>query len=395
MGGTCLNKANMNIRSYIPIALTAGALLTACQDDMENFDNSIFAPSLETVATVNVKPTTADAVGYVEANLAKVEKTGVEVIFVADPALVDQYNAVYSADCKPLPQDFYDIPVAKVEIPAGANTTGKVEVRFRNLTNLDVSQTYVLPVKMTSPFGSLSNDVYYFIVKEAALVSVVADMTDNYAVFAQGNQAPELGDMTQITVEALLYPLDFPNMLATVMGIEGEFLVRIGDAGLPPNQLQLATSNGNVTDPAWTFDTKKWTFLTLTYDTATGECKVYFNGVQKGSAQTGAFRSPVNWNTASGDITDGPRGFYVGYAYDANRYFNGYMSELRVWNRILSQEEIKAPYHFYTVDPQSEGLVAYWKMDEGAGNTITDYANGYNLKCLNAPQWIPEALPVK
>ena len=35
-----------------------------------------------------------------------------------------------------------------------------------------------------------------------------------------------------------------------VMGIEGTFLFRIGDAGVPDNQLQLATSSGNVTDAA-------------------------------------------------------------------------------------------------------------------------------------------------
>ena len=184
-------------------------------------------------------------------------------------------------------------------------------------------------------------------------------------------------------------------MLATVMGIEGGFLVRIGDAGIPANQLQLATPNGNLTDAAWQFDTNKWTFVSLTYDTATGECKVYFDGIQKGATQVGAFHDPINWNTASGDITDGPRGFYVGYAYDANRYFDGEMSELRVWNRILTKEEINEPYHFYTVDNNASGLVAYWKMDEGSGNLIHDYANGYDLKCQKAPEWIPVSLPVK
>lgn len=133
----------------------------------------------------------------------------------------------------------------------------------------------------------------------------------------------------------------------------------------------------------------------MTYDTTNGECRVYFDGVLKGSVQTGNYRQPINWNTASGDITDGPRGFYVGYAYDANRYFNGYMSELRVWNRILNEEEIRTPNHFYYVSEQSEGLAAYWKMDEGTGNSIRDYANGYDLKCLKAPAWIPVYLPEK
>lgn len=388
----------MKLKSYISAAVPALALLigaASCQDDTEKIDNSIFAPVADTSSTINVKPTTGTVTGYVEACIAKKADTDVEVTFAADESRVAVYNELYSTDYEMLPEGYYSIPESVAVIPAAGNTTGKVAVKFNGLNTLDLTKTYLLPVRMTSRLSALSNDTYYFVVKEAALVSTVAGMTRNYALFARGNQANELDAMTQITVEALLYPTDFPNMLATVMGIEGQFLVRVGDAGIPANQLQLATASGNITDPAWTFDTNKWTFLTLTYDTKTGECKVYFNGVQKGSTQTGGYRTAVDWNTASGDITDGPRGFYVGYAYDANRWWNGYMSELRVWNRILTPEEINAPFHFYTVEPDSEGLAAYWKMDEGAGNTIHDYANGYDLQCNEAPEWLPVNLPAK
>lgn len=386
----------MKNKIYITALSLAALCLASCEDSYGDIDNSIFAPTLETASTINVKPSsTKTATGYVEASMTLKMDRDVSVTFTADPSAVAAYNGIYEAECVMLPAEYYSIPEPVAVIPAGANTTGKVAVEFTRLDELDLDTEYVLPVRMSSEFASLSNSVYYFVVKEAALINVTADMTENYAVYAQGNQASELESLGKITVEALLYPFDFPNMLATVMGIEGGFLVRIGDAGIPANQLQLATSAGNITDPAWTFDTNKWTFLTLTYDTTTGECCVYFDGVLKGSPQTGNYRSPVNWNTASGDITDGPRGFYVGYAYDANRYFNGYMSELRVWNRILTKEEINAPNHFYYVSEDSDGLAAYWKMDEGTGNLIHDYANGYNLVCQKAPAWIPVYLPEK
>lgn len=377
--------------------MATGLLLGAasCQKDTETVGNSIFAPGLETMTTINVKPTTEEAIGKVSASLSNMQDRDITVTFEAVPGKVAMYNALYSQEYVALPSEYYTIPEPSATIPAGANSTGDVEVKFRNLTSLDLDKTYVLPVSMKSEFGTLSNDTYWFVIKESSLVSTVADMTENFAVFAQGYQAPELSEITEITVEALLYPFDFPNMLATVMGIEGQFLIRIGDAGLPPNQVQLATSTGNVTDPAWQMDTNRWTFLTFTYDTNTGDCKVYFNGVQKGATQKGTYRSPINWNTAPGDITDGPRGFYVGYAYNSDRWFNGYMSELRVWNRVLTKEEINEPFHFYSVSPDSEGLVAYWKIDEGAGNMIHDYANGYDLKCDKTPMWIPVSLPAK
>lgn len=387
----------MKLFKYLPAALALGVAMAACQDDTEDFDNKIFAPELDTVSTIYVKQmVTSDAVGYVRADMAKECSSEVSVVFNADPSKVNDYNLLYEADAVLLPATYYTIENPVAVIPVGGNTTGNVTVNFHNLTELDLSKVYVLPVTMSSDaMEATSNATYYFVLREAALISTTPDMTKNYAVFVQGNQAPELEGLKQITVEALLYPYDFPNMLATIMGIEGQFLVRVGDAGIPSNRLQLATSNGNMTDAAWEFDTNTWTFMTLTYDCNSGECNVYFNGVKKGATQQGSYAGPINWNTASGDITDGPRGFYVGYAYDGNRYFNGQMSELRIWNRCLTQEEINAPLHFYTVPADSEGLVAYWKLDEGAGKRFADYANGYDLVCPNDPTWIQVAIPEK
>jgi hypothetical protein len=54
------------------------------------------------------------------------------------------------------------------------------------------------------------------------------------------------------------------------------------------------------------------------------------------------------------------------------------MTELRIWDRALTAEEIQAENHFYTVDPSSEGLVAYWKCNEGEGTTVKDYSSSGN-----------------
>ena len=111
---------------------------------------------------------------------------------------------------------------------------------------------------------------------------------------------------------------------------------------------------------------------------------VYFNGVHKGNTQYSNYRSNVNWNSSN---------FYVGKSYDNNRWFDGEISEARVWNRVLSVEEINAKNHFYKVDAASEGLVAYWKFNEGTGNVITDVTNGYNLVANSAITWKPVSLP--
>lgn len=62
------------------------------------------------------------------------------------------------------------------------------------------------------------------------------------------------------------------------------------------------------------------------------------------------------------------------------------MSEVRIWNRALSQDEINLENHFWYVDPDSDGLVAYWKFNEQTGAmTVKDWSGYGNDMQLHAP----------
>ena len=93
-----------------------------------------------------------------------------------------------------------------------------------------------------------------------------------------------------------------------------------------------------------------------------------------------------------GNVNLGSSNFFIGRSYDDNRWLAGEISECRIWNIVRSQEEIaENPYY---VDPQSEGLVAYWKFDEGAGNTVKDHTgNGNNAVANTTLKWTPVKLP--
>lgn len=385
----------MKFKSYIPVVLLGALSLASCQEDMETFDNKVYTTATDPVTTVFVKDNTTEATGYVQAGMAKNEAAPVQVTFGVNPSKVADYNSIYSMNAELLPAQFYSIPDPTGVIPAGGNVTDRVAVEFSDLQSLDLSKVYVLPVSIiASPFESLTNNTYYFVVRESSLINVVANLTENGALYSEGNQAAELSALTEMTCEGLFNFTQFDRLISTFMGIEGGVLLRFGDSGVPGNQLQFAAPNGNVTDGSWQVQAGKWTHVALTYSSVTGEVTVFINGERKATKVT-SYRDIVNWNTASGDITDGPRGFYVGYSYDGARYIDGSVSEVRIWNRCLTEEEINAPYHFYDVDPQSPGLVAYWKFDEGAGKDIKDYANGYNLTCLEAPTWVEVSLPAK
>lgn len=62
---------------------------------------------------------------------------------------------------------------------------------------------------------------------------------------------------------------------------------------------------------------------------------------------------------------------YVGKRTDEGGYFKGNVDDLRFFNRALSQTEISQIKN-YSVQSTANGLVAYWKFDEGSGTKAFD-----------------------
>lgn len=372
--------------SYLFVAATAAicASLCSCESSNEYFDNKAFISS-DAVSTILLDGKTEDAKTIV-AQVAKPIDKEVKLSFTPDASKLNTYNLAYYDNAVILPEQFYSLSATSAVINAGSIKSTDITVSFSSLDELDRETTYVLPISAsTSDIEMLeSKTTSYYVIRGAALVNVVANIDENYLSLVNPSGASGLGGMSEVTVECLARFTEFGKLISTVMGIEGNFLIRIGDAGVPDNQIQLATSNGNVTDTAWQLETGKWTHIAVTFNSATGAVDVYFNGVHKGNTQYSSYRSKVNWNSGS---------FYVGKSYDNNRWFDGEISEARVWNRVLSVEEINAKNHFYKVDAASEGLVAYWKFNEGSGNVITDVTNGYNLVANSAITWKPVSLP--
>ncbi|MBQ4394089.1 MAG: hypothetical protein II825_02145 [Paludibacteraceae bacterium] len=60
--------------------------------------------------------------------------------------------------------------------------------------------------------------------------------------------------------------------------------------------------------------------------------------------------------------------------------FDGDMMEARVWTKALTQDEIAATHMKYLTGYERD-LMAYYRMDEGRGNELTDRANGATLYC--------------
>ena len=388
----------MKLKRLNMIVLASAALaVCGCKtnDDLNehHFDNKVFVDMTEPVSNFVFKNTESSSASqdlYLATALEA--ETAVTGRFVAAPSKVSDYNEMYGEEAHALPDDKCVIESPVATIDAGGTKSNPVTVSFVNLETLNRDSVYVMPVEVTDVTGTAllaSKKTAYFVFEGASLINVVADIAENY--FPVNWKTPDLvSDMSTITVEALIRVRDFGNVggkkgenMSSIFGIEGEFLIRIGDSGFPENQVQLVTPNGNFPEgnSSLGLPTNEWVHVAVVWDATTGDRIIYTNG-EEVAHDTGATRSVSLTSNC-----------YIGYAWNDQRWLEGEISEVRVWNVQRTQEEIAS--HIYQVDPETaEGLVAYWKFDEGAGRNIHDYSgNGNDIVANSDLTWTEVALP--
>ncbi len=378
-----------SVYTYVGGLLGAVLLLSGCKDE-GTFDNNIYlvTPKLETILN---KPYVITDERVLQIGIAKPEVEDIRADFTVETSLVDHYNKAHSEQAVLLPEEYYSLVDNSTVIAAGSVISNPITIHFDNINTLDMDMVYVLPVKVSNTNLRVldSESITYYVVRGGALINVVADLEDNYLYTTAFKNAAPLNGLTQFTLEALIRVRNFDRMISTIMGIEGHFLIRLGDANFPPNQIQVATSSGNMpsSDATKILDANKWVHVAITFNgTAPRNIKVYVNGRLQSQATTNL--TSRNFGTA------GINGFQIGRSYEDARFLAGDFSECRIWNVERTEEEIAA--NPYDVPVDSPGLVAYWKCNDGGGSVVMDHTENENhLVAKSAIRWTPVSLPEK
>ncbi len=375
-------------------------ILASCQTEKEkldahHFDNKLYINTQELSEEILVKPGLGAITRTLSIGTALQVEEDVTGVLVADPDKVETFKTIYMMpEAVVLPSTMCTIENAEVTVKKGSNASADATVVFNGLDDLNRNLVYVMPVslKNVNQIGVLrSKTTVYYVFKGAALINVVCNMTENRAAAASWKTPEKFTNMTQFTAEALVRQNVAGRLISTVMGVEGHYLLRIGDAGVPDNQLQIASSS-NQTNANMALTLGQWTHIACVFDQ--GKTTVYFNGKKVLDAANSG-RNSVTWGAYGTDKSEkSGRYFWLGYSYAGDRYLDGEMSEVRIWDHCLTEEEINAPTHFYTVSPASEGLTAYWKMDDGEGTLLKDSSpNGNDLTLDNPARWPKVSLP--
>ena len=286
-------------------------------------------------------------------------------------------------------------------------TDGKLKFTYQDLPEGTIrSCTAPLTEKKPAAGAQPLTVLLMFSQKPKGVITTAVNMTGTRAWPAWNDPAP-VTNMKAFTLEALVNPtvVRYSGSLSTIMGIEGKFLVRLGDVGIPWYQVQVCWDSGEsgywgniegkLSNSNMKVNLNEWTHIAVTF--GEGTVKVFINGEEKGSTTTNVPAS-VNFGITHND-EQAPQGqqitrcFWVGYSYESTRDFQGMMSELRIWNRVLTADELANEARRYSVDPKSEGLVTYWKCDEGQGNVIKDHTSYRNDLASDGLKWEPVSLP--
>lgn len=138
------------------------------------------------------------------------------------------------------------------------------------------------------------------------------------------------------------------------------------DFNFNTHAIDAATTGVNVMD-------NKWHHVVVSNSnvaTTGGYSQVYLDGIQ--------YVSDFN-----NDYLSGTGSLRIGSTY-GTQYFNGQLSDVKIYNVQLTPSEVSALFAGYDVQ---RGLVGNFRMTEGSGTTTTDSKNGNVATLVNGATW--------
>ena len=429
-----------NTRLYLFSILSFAVAFISCKDDEYDnkspFDNVVYLDVAENSDTqiTTFKKTLTELKKEFSVVLSYPASQDVRVNVEVEPSLIDVYNARHNTSWRMLDSRYYTLSADKITIPAGKTISDQLNLELKDLDGstggeeLPIDETYLVPITISHVEGGVStlrsSATAYYRVKRSSAITSAASLRDNWINFPTLDKASEgsmlFNNLTAVTYEAIIRVDDFSkhSEISTIMGVENYLLLRIGDASFPRQQLQFDGSGDSAQTPGFGKFPKKdeakllnageWYHIAATYSYATREVCLYVNGKlqSKGSDLGNAASTPFNLAGRAfydlylqdpetyKDYKDWGnfRQFFLGKSYDDSRQLNGDITEVRVWNVARNEQEIWD--NMYDVDPQTPGLIGYWKFDEGAGNVIKDWTgNGNDAVAEKDLEW-PEGIEV-
>lgn len=325
-------------------------------------------------------PITVRSVGRVESD--------VTVHCVVDPAVLDDYNAKAGTNFALLPEAIYTVPESFV-IPQGqaVSIAGVIEVGAYTEEMKNSGSQFALPLRLVSGEGGPQ-----LLASSECLVLSLDQVIVTSAIVLSKAKAPFIHLPFSQAYELSQWTLEFRFNKSMMTNTVGQNIAFGGDEGgyevrtaVGASHKFYAKVNTVEMSTPTTLEANRWYHGAVVCDGVT--VNVYLDGELEIS------------KPAPGGIQK----FRARFAFGNGLLMAGEKlmgSECRLWSVARTQSQIK--FNMYRVNPESEGLLAYWRFDEGEGREFTNLADpeaprAYLAKSISAaaqppytgePEWV-------
>lgn len=376
----------MNMKAKIYLVLILSLLVIASCKKSEFGDPVILVTGTEVYPIVKFSVENTPAQYSVTATATEKATEDIDVTFALDTLAVEKFNTEHRTSYFTVPSSAIDLSGLSTVIKAGSSASTPVIVKMISTSSLVDGRSYLIPLSIKTVTGNqmhvLESSRTIFL-RVARIISFPALSMNNSTSGTTGTpgtrgrfNATSLFDpanptmLTNFTLEIknLVYAFrggdgnTNPQPIQTLISWSGtgggSIGLRYGELGNPNNSLQLIGSLGGAF--AYGFNPMQWYTISITYDGSKGRMYVDGNKVIELSGSMVMAFSALNLGQNWG-------------GYDTRQYFNGRISECRVWSRVLTPGEIKL--NLCGADPNANGLLAYWKFNEGSGSKFYNSAS--------------------
>lgn len=358
---------------------TVGAMvaLCSCSHEGDNFGDRLLFTGSETNSTYKFLCDGMSSQAFTITSTGKAT-SDIHITVKAAPELLEEYNKKNDKQFVAPPENAYVLEGTDMVIKAGSNMSSQLKLTC-NSEDLQEGVGYMLPVTITEVKGGdlgvieSSRTAYIQFTKVITITAGYLNNGSAYEVpgFRHTDEKPSpVRELGQMTLEMKVFPLSFGRSnygISTLCGCEENFLFRFGGGdGSPDNNLQFV--KGSIGDDPHPdkkkhyenlrigeFEVGHWVHFAAVYDGSTLRIYRDCEEISRIDTEGGKINLSMAYNGSSGWYDT----FTIGSSCHG-RFFDGYVSECRVWNVARTVAELENNLCY--VDPTTEGLLAYWRF---------------------------------
>ena len=361
---------------YVALVIILASVFGCDDAEMKAIDNGLYiqeaAPSNkfdQQIITQLVDD--EEVVKTLTVRLVRAMDHDVTVTLDIDPQLLEEYNNKNEANYLVLPEEYRNFEKT-VTISAGNVSAPVVNLKIKPYSSSN-GEAYAIPIRITSVDGPVemkgnANHLLYLLTsphRQKAVIIKKGNRTVKMFSTATGEPTGDWEGLGNKNFRARIFVPDSQPL--TFSDLTLRYYADGANVQIPILQFQNSAGHFDTTGFWWP-DT--WYHIAYTYDGTT--VTVYKDGVKNNS-----LANSIDWTFKSLSFAIGS------FGYEQQVEF----AQIRMWKKCLSENVIKDNMS-RQVAGDSDGLIGYWKCDEGTGNELKDSSPNQNHVTLGGtPQW--------